>query len=263
MEADTELTEQDVLTVVPSLQAAHRADLMDALLPAVSLHRPLSTAGLRYLGAAQEAEGKSAEAGVTFQRMFAMDSTSAAPLVELARIAIASKDYKEALGYLAHARALQPTDASLPYEYGIVCLKMDLIGAARRAFADAVKLEPDNPQYNLVLGTLLSSAEGLPYLNKYQELRPGNSVGALALGVAYFQANDFNNSTTWLARAVGGPSTAAAAHYYLGKILLQEGHSDLAVAELSKSARLRADQPDVLAELGGIYADGELCAGTK
>ncbi len=253
LETNPKLTEQDVLTVVPALRAGHRADLIDALFSAVGARKPLSAAGLHYLGLAQEAEGKSEQARTTFERMFAMDNTSAAPLRDLAQIALADEDDKAALGYLAQARALKPADASLPYEFGVVCLKMNLIGAARSAFGDAVRLQPDNPQYNLVLGTLLSSAEGLPYLKKYQQLEPGRSVGALALGVAYFQANDFDHSSAWLTRAAADRNTAAAAHDYLGRILLQQGHSVQAVAELLKSSALKADQPDVLAELGSAY----------
>lgn len=253
MVASPDLTEQDAMTTLPALQAAHRADLVDALFSAAGARQPLSITGLHYLGLAQEAEGKSEQARATLERMFALDGSSVTPLVDLARIASNSKDYRAALGYLAHARALQPNDANLSYEFGIICLRMNLIGAARRAFGEAVRLAPDNSEYNLALGTLLSSAAGLPYLKKYQELHPEDAAGALALGAAYFEANDFGNSSIWLTKATSSASTAAPALYYLGKILLQQGRYDEAIAQLSKSAALKPDQPDVLAELGEVH----------
>ena len=253
MAASPELTEQDVMTVFPFLKSAHRADLIDKLLTASNARRPLSIPGLRYLGLAQEAEGKPQQARATLEHVFAMDNTSAAPLVDLARIALAGGDDKAALGYLAHAEALRPQDASLPYEFGVSCLRMNFIAAARKAFGEAVKLAPDNPEYNLVLGTLLSSPGGLPYLTKYHSLRPEDPEGMLALGVAYFQADDFSNASAWLTKAADSTATAAQALYYLGRILLQEGKYNIALAHLSESAALRPDQPDVLAQLGNAY----------
>ena len=253
MAAGTDLTEQDVMTALPFLKAAHRADLIDTLLTACDTRQPLSIAGLRYLGLAQEAESKPQQAQATLERAFAMDPTSAAPLVDLAHIAVADGEEKAALGYLAHAEALRPQDASLPYEFGVACLRMNLIAAARKSFGEAVTLDPNNPEYNLVLGTLLSSPGGLPYLTKYIALRPADPEGMLALGVAYFQDDDFGNASVWLTKAAGSTGTAASALYYLGRILLQEGKYDRALGQLLKSEALQPDQPDVLAQLGNTY----------
>jgi tetratricopeptide (TPR) repeat protein len=254
--SNPDLTEQDADTCLPALRLARRADLIESLFAAANAHQPLSAAGLRTLGLAQEAEGKLADSRATLERAFAADSTSEIVLVDLARVAREAKDLQGALGYLAHARDLKPSDASLPYEFGAICLEMGLYGESRKALEDAVKLAPDDPQYNLGLGTVISysddPSQALPYLTKYHTLRPSDPAGFLALGAAYFRAKDYDNAVTWLKQAAGDAKSAPDAYFYLGRIAREEGRPEEAVDDLKQSLAARADQPDVLAELGQI-----------
>jgi tetratricopeptide (TPR) repeat protein len=255
--ANPDLTEQDADSCLPQLRAARRADLIESIFAAVAKRQTLSAAGLRILGLAQEAEGKLPEARATLESAFAADSKSVAVLVDLTRVAEAAKDHAGALGYLAHARDLEPADASLPYEFGVICWEMHLYEEARKALVEAVKLAPDNPEYNYGMGIVASlgndPADALPYLEKCHSLKPGNAAGILALGTTYFRAKDYDNALKWLKQAVANPKTAPEAQYYLGRIARLEGHSDEAIGDLKQSLALRPDQPDVLAELGQIY----------
>jgi tetratricopeptide (TPR) repeat protein len=250
------LTEQDATSCLPSLRTARRADLIEKIFLAVAGRQPLSPSGLRILGLAQEAEGKLVQARSTLENAFAADSKSAVLLVDLARIAKASKDYEGALGYLAHARELQPADADLAYEFGSISLSIGLYAEARKAIAEAVKLAPDNPEYNLGMGTVVSfsqdPSEALPYLNKYHALRPQDAEGILALGATYFREKDYDSAVEWLKQAIAAPKTSPEAHFYLGRIAREEGHLDDATSELKESLALRPDHPNVLAELGQI-----------
>lgn len=262
--ANPDLAEQDAMTVLPALHDARRVDLVESIFMAVASRQTLSAAGLRLMGLAQESEGKLDQARVTVERAFAADSSSVTPLIDLARIAEAVHDHQGALGYLAHARDMQPKDAALAYEFGVVCLKMKLLGEARKAMGEAVKLAPDNPGYNLGMGTVSSFAqdptEALPYLDKFHALRPTDASGFLALGTAYFRAKEFETASTWLKQAVNNTATAADAHYYLGRVARQEGQLNEAVAQLTKSAALNPNRPDVLAELGQAYMQMKMYA---
>lgn len=257
MIANPDLRERDAAFALPALRAARRADLIDALYTAANRQEPLSADGMRVLGLAKEAEGMPAEATAVLERAFAMDGTKVAPLVDLTRIALAGKDYKQALGYLAHARALRPNDAEFAYEYGRICLKLDLLAEARRAMSEAVKFDPASPEYNFALGVVSSYAQdasaGLPYLKKYNQMRPHDPEGILALGTAYFRDDDYANATLWLKEAAKIPRAAATAHYYLGRILRQQGQYDKALAELQQAATLQRDQSAVFAEMGQAY----------
>lgn len=254
--ANPDLTEDDADTCVPSLRTARRADLIARLLTAAAAHHPLSPAGLRMLGLTQEAEGKLAEARNTLESAFTFQATSVAVLEDLARVAKEANDDRGALGYLAHARELQPGNAALAYEFGAVCVHMGLLAEARKAIGEALRLEPQNPEYNLGMGMVVSFSDdptqAMPYLNRYHALRPRDPQGVLALGTASYRAKDYDSAAKWLAEASHDKQTAADAFFYLGRIARQEGRLDEAISDLKQSLVLRADQPDVLAELGQI-----------
>jgi len=254
--ANPELTEQDANTCLPALRAARRADLIEAIFTAAATRRTLSPQGLRVLGLAQEAEGKLDQARATLENAFSGDGKSVVILDDLSRIAQAQGDYKGALGYVAHARDLEPGDAHLAYQFGSICAKLGLLGEAKKAIAEALKLDPENPDYNLGMGTVVSfssdPSQALPYLMKYQSKRPEDPAGMLMLGEAYYRGKDFDSATAWLKRAVAHPSAAPEAHFYLGRIAHQQNRLDDAIAELKQSLTQRPDQADTLAELGQI-----------
>ena len=254
--ANPDLTEQDAMVCLPALRAARRADLIEMIFAAAAGSQALSASGLRILGLAMEAEGKLRQARATLESAFAADDKSAPVLVDLTRVAEAANDHMGALGYLAHARELEPDDAGLAYEFGVICLKMDLYGEGRKAIAEAVKMAPGNPTYNYEMGMIVSRgndpSEALPYLNKFHGLRPQDAAGILALGVAYFRAMDYDSALKWLKQAAPSMATAADAHFYLGRIARLQGHLDEATREFKQSLSLHPDSADVLAELGQV-----------
>jgi tetratricopeptide (TPR) repeat protein len=255
--AAPDLTEQDAMEVLPALQAARRADLIESIFAAANNKSPLSADGLRILGLAQEGEGQLDIARKTLELAFAQSNSSVPILVDLTRVAKASKDYQGALGYLAHARDLQPNDASFAYEFGVICLRMGLLGESRKAMGEAVKLSPDNPEYNYGMGTVSSFAQdatqGLPYLQKYHALRPSDPLALLAIGTTYFRAKNYESARVWLKQAVAHEATAADAHYYLGRIARVENHLEDAKRELEQANTLTPNRPDILAELGQVF----------
>ena len=255
--ANADLTEQDVDTCLPALRAARRADLIETLLEASAGRKALTPQGLRVLGLAEEANGKLKEARATLESAFAANDGSTTIILEdLTRVAKAAGDYQGALGYLAHARNLEPNNAELSYEFGAICVRMGLLAEARKAIAEALHLEPDNAQFNLGMGIVVSFSEdpsqSLPYLAKFHSLEPKDPQGPLALGEANFRAKDYDTAMTWLRRAVGDEKTAADAHYYIGKIAHQQGRLDEAAAELKQALALRPGNADTLAELGQV-----------
>jgi tetratricopeptide (TPR) repeat protein len=194
--ANKDLNEQDADACVSALRAAHRAALIEELLSASAKLHPLSTSGLRTLGLAQEADGKLDQARATLEKAFIADSTYATILIDLTRVARAAGDNQGALGYLAHARELRPKDATLPYEFGVICLQMGLYTESRKAIGEALQIEPDNPEYNLGMGLVVSYSEvatdAMPYLQKYHALRPQDPSGLVAFGGALFRAKNYD-----------------------------------------------------------------------
>ena len=255
--AAPDFSEQDAMQVLPALQTAHRADLIERLFAAANEKKPLSPEGLRILGLAQEGEGNLETARKTLELAFTQSNSSVPILVDLTRVAKAAKDYQGALGYLAHARDLQPNDAGFAYEFGVLSLRLGLLGESRKAMAEAVKLSPDNPEFNYGMGIVSSfaqdSTQGLPYLEKYHALRPSDPAALLAIGTTYFRAKNYDSARLWLKQAASHNATAADAHYYLGRIARVEGHLEEARHELEQANTLAPDRPDVLGELGQVF----------
>jgi len=257
MSSDPKLTEADLRLVSPALVSAKRDDLLIQLYVFLSKLEPLTPSVLGVLGLAYERNDRLAEARESLERAFAAGTPSAKILVDLARIAHEQKDYRGSLGYLAHASDLEPGNASLHYDFALVCLDLDLLSEARTALDKAVKLDPENPSYNYAMGAVSvfyhDPADAVPYFQKYVKLRPNDSSGKLALGAAFVRAKDFDSAVPWLKEALQSPETSVTAHYYLGRVAREQRNLDEAISLLQEVLSTKRDYPDALAELGQCY----------
>jgi tetratricopeptide (TPR) repeat protein len=255
--AAPDFSERDAQQALPGLSVGKRDDLVVSLLESLQARQQLSGALLQALGSAYKRMNRLTEARATLEKSFVDGRPSAALLLELARIARLQKDYQGALGYLAHARDLEPSNANLHYYFGLVCVDLRLVAEAQNSFEKAVQLEPENPDYNYAMGAASAfrqdPAEAVPYFKKYLKLKPQDPRGKLAVGAALFRAKDFEQAIPWLKESAGMPATASRAHYYLGAIALEEGRLDEAFVELQEALKTKPDFADALAELGQYY----------
>ncbi len=252
-----DLSEPDVRQMLPALQAAKREDLAAAALKLLQQREQLPADLQHALALAYEASGKLDEARSTLEQVIAKGNLSAAPLIELARVAHEQKDYEGSLGYLAHARDLEPGNASIHYSFALVCLDLELVAEARNSFEKALKLDPQNASYNYAMGVISTferdPENAVPYFQQYLKLRPKDPRAKLALGAALFRAKEYDAATPLLKEALEYPGTATAAHYYLGALALQDGRLDDAPSELKLAVQAKPDYVDALAELGHYY----------
>jgi tetratricopeptide (TPR) repeat protein len=255
--ANPDFSEADAKLALPALTAAKRDDLTLSLLSALQSRQALSPELQHDLGLAYEHSSKLAEARAALEKSVTKDTISASLLMELARVAHEQKDYRGALGYLAHARDLEPNNAKVHYYFGLVCVDLNLVAEARSSFEKAVHLEPENSAYNYAMGAASTyrqdPEEAVPYFQKYLKLNPQDSRGKLALANAFFRAKNYDSALPWLRAAAANPATAAAAHYYLGAIAVQEQRIDEARRELVEALKTNPDYPDALAELGQCF----------
>lgn len=188
-----------------------------------------------------------------------LDETAAAQptvemLLELARLASRQKDYPGALGYLAHARGLDPNNARVHFLFGMACVALDLGVEAFTALSEAARLAPDDPDINYTLGAVAlhrrDASEAIPFLRKYAELRPGEPRAWLALGLAYFRSGDFAAARPELVKAAAQAPTSAAAHYFLARIAREENDLREALRLVDKAVEVFPGYADAHAERG-------------
>ena len=253
-----DLSELDVTSILPALDRDGRTDLAVVLLEGLAGKQRASPASLRQLGLAYEREGKLQPARQSLEKAAPGFKDNLTPLLrDLARVSYKQKDYKGALGYLAHARDLAPGDASIHFFFGMACLEAELILEARISLQKAVDLAPDQPYYNYALGAVLSTqrnaGNAVPYLEKFLAMKPGDARGRLMLGVALYRNADYDQARPELEAAAKEDAVAPAANYFLGRIALRSNDTEQAVRRFEQAIRHAPDYSDAYADLGLAY----------
>jgi tetratricopeptide (TPR) repeat protein len=255
--ARPELAEADVLPILPILSGHQRDDLAVRVLEGLRARGLASADGLQRLGAAYEAVGRLDAAREAFEASAGSRAAAVPILMDLARVAWKASDRRGALGYLAHARDLDPKDARIHFLFGMICVELELGVEAYNSLKQAVALDPANAAINYAMGAVSlhrrDPSEAAPYFRKYASLKPDDPRGPLAVGVAGFMARDFASARPELERAARSPSTAAAANYFLARIAREENDVDRALALVDQALQAEPGYADAWAERGLLH----------
>jgi tetratricopeptide (TPR) repeat protein len=253
----SDLAEADVTSILPILASRQETSLALKLLQGLEARRLASFDSLHSLGLLSRSAGRLAEARQALEAAAQLQPNSVPVLLDLARVADDQQDYTGALGYLAHARELEPNNGSIHFFWGIICIEQDLAEEAYQSLKKAVALDPQNAYYNYALGVVTmqreDANESIPYLKEYCELKPHDPRGRLALGAAYFNSRDDESAQKVLATIAHDPQTAAGANFYLGRIDNREGRYPEALRHLSLALQARPNYADAYAELGLVH----------
>lgn len=251
-----DLAETDILSVLPALENRHWDDLEQRLLEGAVRRRLAGFSTFDALGRLDEKHGLLDEARSALESAAQVRPRSVETLMELARVADQQRDYKRALGYLAHARDLDPQSPAIHFFFGVVSMEENLLEEAYKSLQQAVRLAPDNAAYNYALGIVAEQradpGEAVPFFKKYCALRPRDPRGELQLGITYFESHQHSLARKELERAVQFRATAAAAHFFLGRIANDEGHYAEALRELHQALAIEPRYADPYAEEGII-----------
>ncbi len=254
----SDLTETDALSILPVLAKAKKNRVLTiTLLEGLQARGLAGFPSLQALGLAYKEEGKLDVARSTLEKAAELRPNSVPALISLAQIAYQQHDHDGALGYLAHARDLDPQNGDIHFFWGVICVEQKLTLEAYGALKKAVSLEPENAYFNYAFGAIAiqtdNARESVPYLQKYCELRPQDPRGRLALGVAYFSTGENEKAQQVMSTAAQYPETAATAHYYLGRIANQKGDFSAAVGELQSALQASPNYADAYAEMGLLH----------
>ncbi len=251
-----DFTESDLESMLQVLDSPSSAAVIAVLVEGLDKRRVAGLPSLQRLVVAYEQLQRPKDALRTLERVAKLDPNNTTHLLELARLAESNKDYKGALGYLAHARDLDPSNARIHFLFGLVAGELNLPVEAKRSFEKALEIDPENPDYNYAMGTVFLSTRDAStanlYLRKFVRARPKDARGHYALGLAHFALADYDEAKQEMQITEDDPSLAAAAEYYLGRIARLEGNIDEATRRLTRSVGLMPSFSETHTELARI-----------
>jgi len=255
------------MSLLPLLARNKNTPLAVKLLEGLRQRGLTDAISLTRLGLLYEEQGRLDDARKTLDQAAQLPPNSVSLLLDLAQVADDQKDYTGALGYLAHAREIEPQNASIHFFWGMVCVQMNLAEEAYQALKKAVSLDPNNAYYNYAMGAVAMqremAGEAVPYFQKYCQLKPHDPRGRLGLGAAYFASHDMENAEKVILTVANDPETAVGAHYYLGRIANQEGNYPEAVAQLEMALKSHPNYADAYAEMGLVLLKQKDYAGAR
>ena len=252
----SDFSEADAGSIFPVLGSAKNAPIVILLVEALDSRGTVSVTSLKHLAVAYEQANRPADARRALERVALQEPGNVEHLYALARVAYSQKDLEGSLGYIAHARDLTPNDARVHFLFGLVTMQMELPVEARKSLEKALSLDPQNPDFNYALGSvILSSGDGgtaVKYLKTFIASRPAEARGHFALGVAYFSSNDYDECRKEMQIARKDPQSEAGAEFFLGRIARIEENLDEAATHLERSIQLSPAFAEGYAELARV-----------
>jgi Flp pilus assembly protein TadD len=257
LSAAGDLTEADVLPILPALHEHHADDLATRLIETLTQRGLGSQLSLQALAGLEENQGRFGESRAFLEKDLQLEPPSVPVLIRLAKLAYQTGDLEGALGYLAHARDLEPRNAAIHFFFGMVCIELKLPPEARQSLKEAVRLNPDNPYYHYALGAVLlqekNPDEAIPHFRKYRDSHPDDPRGNFALGVAYFDAYQLDAARKELESVAVRPETRVGANLYLGRLAVREENLTEAADRLRKAVESDPSSPEPYAELALVH----------
>ena len=232
-----------------------------ALLEGIAARGLASPATLHSLAALYERSGRLPNARNTLESAARTEGVNSRTLLDLARVAFKQRDFEGTLGYLAHARELEPRNAAVHFFFAVASIELDLPVEAEKSLTEATALDPANAYYHYAMGAVKLQLEkyddALSHLAAFCKANPENARGTLMLGVAYFYAQQDERATGLLQRAALRPETVSVARYYLGRLALRRGDSEQALREFERAVAANANYPEAYADIGSVHLNAK------
>jgi Flp pilus assembly protein TadD len=163
---------------------------------------------------------------------------------------------EKSLSLLLKARQLNPRDADIAYEFGMVALRMSLYLDAERAFREVLEVRKEDPdalyaqaRANMGLGQF---AEATQMFQKYVRIKPADPSGHYGLGLALAATQKTDGARAEFERSAALQPQQTEAYVQLGKLDLQQGAPEKAATLFTKVLKRDADHQGALTGMGRV-----------
>src|SRR3984957_5791824 len=170
--------------------------------------------------------------------------------------AAAQNELEKALALLIDARKLNPSDADVQYEFGMVALRMSLFPDAIAAFDQALKLHPDDAPAVYGLGRAQMSIsrfdDAQQTFEHYIQLRPTDASGHYALGFVLQAVQKVSDARAEYERSIALQPLQTESYFQLGLIALEAGNADAAAEKFTQVLKRAPQHAGALTGLGRV-----------
>ena len=208
------------------------------------------------MGAVLEHEGKRAEAEQEYLEAVYLDPMALEPMSRLYVMYQSTKDPAKIakLERLLVASLDKQKDSAIHHDWlGQVYMREGQYEKARMAFTTAIGLKPQEPEFQVNLGSLMAKQgkmdEGIAAYQKALELRPDHPLALFNLGSTYAIQGQYDRAIEYFHRAERVSPPTHTLFNSLAQAYEAKGQHDRAAEYLKRSLALRPDQPDRRAEL--------------
>ena len=155
------------------------------------------------------------------------------------------ENLKKAMDYYNLATKIYPGFVRGYNNKGVALSMLNLPDAANNAYQTALKFDPEMPEVNCNLGSLLYSQgnyqDALKYLSLAVAGRPKNGNYRYRLGLTYFMQNNLDDAKKEFKLALRHNKRYARAYLALGVIYSQESRFAESISNLEKAISLEPD----------------------
>lgn len=211
------------------------------------------------MGAVLEHEGKRAEAEQEYLEAVYLDPIALEPMSRLYVMYQSTKDPAKIskLERLLEASLDKKKDSAIHHDWlGQVYMREGQYEKAKMAFTTAIGLKPQEPEFQINLGSLLAKQgkmdEGIAAYQKALELRADHPLALFNLGSAYAIQGNYDKAVEYFQRAERAGPPSYTLFNSIAQAYEAKGQHARAAEYLKRSLALRPDQPDRRAELKRI-----------
>jgi len=219
--------------------------------------RPLSAALLVLLGDSYLKKGNPAMAEAQYQLALDLQKDHTDAVLGLAQASQLKGDANATSVYLARARKMVARSPDTLYRFALVALSAGLYEEANGILLAAIKINPNEPNYFLALGTTwikkpdLSAAEQA--FRRAIQLQPDNPRAQMYLGYALLEQKKYPEAREWLEKSLQKEKSLPETFYYLGQIALEQNEDERAIHFFKQALELLPSYSFAHAGLGASY----------
>jgi len=233
-----------------------RSDLLDRAqrLQRYAVQDPTNLALLRDLASTLHAAGEHAQALEVLDRIDALSGEPSSGAALRGQVLLALGRWGDAQALFESARRQQPESAALAFNLAYALWASEKDGArAIELFADAVRLEPDNPRFRYYLALALEASgdanAARQALEKAIEIDPGHFDALAMLGHLALGGGDLSAASAFAGRCVAAQPTRADGWQLKGQVALFQLDAAAAAKSLRQALDLAPDDVDTRVSL--------------